>query len=415
MRRFSRHGIWTTRAIAILTLIWTVSAQAADPVKIGFSTSLTGGLASSGKANLLAQQIWQEQVNAEGGLLGRQVELVYYDDQSNAGTVPAIYAKLLDVDKVDLLMGAATNLIVAALPQIIQRQKMVMVLLALGSNDAFRYPRYFQTAAWGPDTKGVMSTAFFEVAKTLSPRPKTVAIVGADADFSNNAMTGARANAKKYGLDIVYDRTYPPATVDYSPIVRAIAATNPDLVFVASYPLDSVGMIQTATELGLKAQMLGGAMVGLQYAGFMQKLGTKLERVVNFHLYVPAPTMNFPGIEQFLKAYQARAPQQGTDPLGYYQPPFAYAAMQVLEQAVKTTGTLDDGKLADYIHKNEFNTIVGKLRFDEKGEWATPRLLMVQFQNVEGGGLDQFKNGGKEVILYPPEYKDGELQQPFAK
>jgi len=419
MRRSLRRIIWTTKGIAalgaIVMLVWAATAQAADPVKIGFSTSLTGGLASSGKANLLAQQIWQEQVNAEGGLLGRQVELVYYDDQSNAGTVPAIYAKLLDVDKVDLLMGAATNLIVAAMPQIIQRQKMVMVLLALGSNDTFRYPRYFQTAAWGPDTKGVMSTAFFEVAKTLSPQPKIVAIVGADADFSNNAMTGARANAKKYGLDIVYDRTYPPATVDYSPIVRAVQATNPDLVFVASYPLDSVGMIQTATELGLKAQMFGGAMVGPQYAVFMQKLGPKLERVVNFHLYVPAPTMNFPGIEEFLKTYQARAPQQGTDPLGYYQPPFAYAAMQVLEQAVKSTGSLDDGKLADYIHNNEFNTIVGKLRFDEKGEWAKPRLLMVQFQNVEGGGLDQFKNGGKEVILYPPEYKDGDLHQPFAK
>ena len=353
MRRSLRRTIWTTRGIAalgaILMLVWTASVQAADPIKIGFSTSLTGGLASSGKANLLAQQIWQEQVNAEGGLLGRPVELVYYDDQSNAGTVPAIYAKLLDVDKVDLL------------------------------------------------------------------QPKTVAIVGADADFSNNAMTGARANAKKYGLDIVYDRTYPPATVDYSPIVRAIQATNPDLVFVASYPLDSVGMVQAATELGLKAQMFGGAMVGLQYAVFMQKLGPKLERIVNFHLYVPAPTMNFPGIEQFLKTYQARAPQQGTDPLGFYQPPFAYAAMQVLEQAVKATGTLDDGKLADYIHKSEFNTIVGKLRFDEKGEWAKPRLLMVQFQNVEGGGLDQFKNGGKEVILYPPEYKDGDLRQPFAK
>jgi branched-chain amino acid transport system substrate-binding protein len=413
-----RRQVWTKVAalgVVVLAALWSVAAFAADPIKIGFSTSLTGGLASSGKANLLAQQIWQEQVNAEGGLLGRPVELVYYDDQSNAGTVPAIYAKLMDVDKVDLLMGAATNLIVAALPQIIQRQKMVMVLLALGSNDEFHYPRYFQTAAWGPDTKGVMSNAFFEVAKTLSPPPKTVAIVGADADFSNNAMTGARANAKKYGLDIVYDRTYPPATVDYSPIVRAIAATSPDLVFVASYPLDSVGMIQAATELGLKARMFGGAMVGPQFAVFMQKLGTKLERVVNFHLYVPAPTMNFPGIEQFLKTYQARAAAQGTDPLGFYQPPFAFAAMQVLEQAVKATGTLDDGKLADYIHKNAFDTIVGNLRFDAKGEWATPRLLMVQFQNVDGSGLDQYRTPGKEVILYPPQYKDGDLMAPFAQ
>jgi branched-chain amino acid transport system substrate-binding protein len=402
-------------ALAISALAMSVAARAADAIKIGFSTSLTGPLASSGKANLLAQQIWAEQVNAEGGLLGRQVEFTYYDDQSNASTVPGIYAKLIDVDKVDLLMGAATNLIVAAMPEIIQRQKLVMVLLALGSNDEFKYPRYFQTAAWGPDAKGVMGNAFFEVAKTLSPRPKTVALVGADAQFSNNALTGARAIAKQDGFDIVYDRSYPPSTVDYSPIVRAIQATNPDLVFVASYPLDSVGMIRAATELGLKARMFGGAMVGPQFAVFMQQLGDKLERVVNFHLYVPAPTMKFPGIDDFLKTYQARAAQQGTDPLGFYQPPFAYAAMQVLEQAVKATGSLDDGKLAGYIHKNAFDTIVGEIRFDEKGEWAKPRLLMVQYQNVDGSGLDQFRKSDKAVILYPPQYKDGNLAAPFAK
>ena len=157
---------------ALMALCCNAAVWAADPIKIGFSTSLTGGLASSGKANLLAQQIWQEHVNAQGGLLGRQVDFVYYDDQSKADTVPGIYAKLIDVDKVDLLMGAATNLIVAAMPEIMQRQKMVMVLVALGSNDEFKYPRYFQTAAWGPDAKGVIGNAFFEVAKTISPRPK---------------------------------------------------------------------------------------------------------------------------------------------------------------------------------------------------------------------------------------------------
>lgn len=407
-----------TRIFAVLIavfVLWAPQAQAADPIKIGFSASLSGALASSGKANLLAQQIWAEEINAKGGLLGRPVQLVFYDDQTNASIIPGIYAKMIDIDKVDLLMGAATNLIVAAMPLIMQRHKMVMVLVALGSNDEFKYPRYFQTAAWGPDAKGVIGNAFFEVAKTISPRPKTVAIVGADAEFSNNVMIGARAIAKKEGFNIVYDRTYPPATVDYTPIVRSIQATNPDLVFVASYPLDSVGMVRAATELGLKTQLFGGGMVGMQYAVFIRQLGDKLNRVVNYHLYVPSPKMKFPGIEEFLKTYQARAPQQGTDPLGFYQPPFAYAAMQVLEQAVKATGSLDDGKLADYIHKSAFNTIVGEVRFDEKGEWAKPRLLMVQFQNVQGGNLDQYMTSGKQVILYPPEYKDGELQQPFAK
>ena len=147
----------------------------------------------------------------------------------------------------------------------------------------------------------------------------------------------------------------------------------------------------------------------------MQQLSDKLDRVVNYHLYVPSPTMKFPGIEDFLKIYQARAPQQGTDPLGFYQPPFAYAAMQVLEQAIKATNTLDDGKLADYIHKNEFNTIVGKHPVRRERRMGQAALLMVQFQNIEGNSLDQYRTPGKQVILYPPEYKDGELQQPFAK
>jgi branched-chain amino acid transport system substrate-binding protein len=389
------------------------AAQAADPIKIGFSAQLTGSLASSGRANLLGQQIWAEEINAKGGLLGRPVQLVYYDDQTNAGTIPGIYQKLLDVDKVDLLMGAATNIIVAAMPTIMERKKLVMVLVALGVNDRFKYPRYFQTASWGPDARSALSENFFEVAKTITPRPQTVALVGADAEFSGNVLEGARINAKKYGLKIVYDRSYPPNTVDFAPIVRAIQATNPDIVLVASYPVDSAGMVRAAKEVGLKTKLFGGGMVGLQYASIRGQLGENLNRVVNYELWAPGTKLKFPGIEEFLTKYQARAREQGADPLGYYQPPYAYAAMQVLEQAIKATGSLDDSKLADYIHKNSFKTIVGDFAFDERGEWAKPRVLMVQFQNVKGNGLEQYSKEGTLAVLYPPEYRDGEVQQPL--
>ena len=407
---------WLAALLATLAALWLAAPAAAqEPIKIGFSVSLTGGLASSGKAHLLSKQIWAEEINAKGGLLGRPVKLIYYDDQTNAATVPGIYAKLMDVDKVDIVMGAATNLIVAAMPQIMQRNKMVMVLLALGSNAEFKYPKYFQSAPFGPDSKGVLSNAFFEVAKTITPAPRTVALVGADAEFSNNVLSGARDNAKKFGLQIVYDRSYPPNTVDFGPIVRAIQATNPDVVLLASYPPDSVGMVRAATEVGLKTQLFGGAMVGMQYASLMGQLSDKLNRVVNYHFFVPSPKMSFPGIEDFLKKYQDQAKDAGVDPLGFYQPPFAYAAMQVLEQAVKATGTLNDDKLADYIHKTAFSTIVGEIRFNEFGEWATARPIMVQFQNVQGAGLDQYLTGHRQVIVYPSQYKDGELQAPFAK
>jgi branched-chain amino acid transport system substrate-binding protein len=402
-------------ATLLLAVAALVPAAAQEPIKIGFSVSLTGGLAGAGKAHLLSKQIWAEEINARGGLLGRQVKLVYYDDQTNAAIVPGIYAKLIDVDKVDLVMGAATNLIVAAMPQIMQHKKMVMVLVALGSNAEFKYPKYFQSAPFGPDSNGVLSEAFFEVAKTLTPAPKTVALVGADAEYSNNVLTGARINAKKFGLQVVYDRSYPPTTVDYSPIVRAIQATNPDVVLVASYPPDSVGMVRAATEAGLKTQLFGGAMVGLQFGALMGQLGEKLNGVVNFHFYVPSEKMNFPGIAQFLSKFQAQAKDAGVDPLGFYQPPFAYAAMQVLEQAVKATGTLDDDKLAAYIHKTAFQTIVGEIKFNDLGEWAVARPIMLQFQNVQGAGLDQFKTGHKQVIVSPPQYKDGELRHPYGK
>ncbi len=411
---FKRRGLLAIAAAAAVVVFTPSKPQAAEPIKIGFSVSLTGSLASSGKAHLLSKEIWAEEVNAKGGLLGRPVNLVYYDDQTNATTVPGIYSKLLNVDKVDILMGAATNLIGAAMPQIMQRNKMVMVLLALTANAEFRYNRYFQTAPFGSDPR-ILSRNFFEVAKTITPAPQTVALVGADAEFSNNVLKGARDIAKEYNFKIVYDRTYPPATVDYTPIARAVQAANPDLILLASYPLDSVGMVRAATEVGLKAKLFGGAMVGMQYATFMGQLADNLNGLVNYHIYVPSDKLDFPGIEAFLKKFQARAKDAGVDPLGFYQPPFAYAAMQVIEQAITAANTLDDDKLARYIHDSKFETIVGPIEFDKLGEWKTPRVLLVQFQNVHGSGLEQYMTGHRQVILYPPQYKDGELEQPFGK
>ncbi len=409
---FAGTFIMSCLAIVLSMTMPACVSRAAEPIKIGFSVQLTGPLAPSGKANLLAQQIWTEEINAKGGLLGRPVTLVYYDDQSNASTVPGIYAKLLDVDKADLLMGSASNVIAAAMPQVIQRNKLLVALVALGVNDSFRYSRYFQTAPWGTDASNAMSQGFFEVARGMAL--KSVALAGLDADAAAAVLEGARAHAKMNGMSIVYDRTYPPGTTDFGSIVRAIKSGNPDAVFVASYPIDSVGMVRAAREVDLRTTLFGGAMVGLQYAALRSQLGENLNNVVNYELWVPGPRMKFPGIESFLKKYQERAKGEGTDPLGYYQPPFAYAAMQILGQAIGTTGTLDDSKLADYIHTHGFATVVGDVSFDAKGEWAKSRVLAAQFRNVKGNGIDQYLSGDAEVVLYPPEFKDGD-PQPFAK
>ena len=211
-------------------------------------------------------QIWEEDVNKRGGILGRPVKLVYYDDQSNPSSVPAIYTKLLDVDKVDIVTsGYATNMIAPAMPVIMQHDRTFFSLLGLAVNSEFHYPRYFSvTPTGGPNPKEAFSEAFFAVAMAQTPKPETLALTGADAEFPRNALDGARAQAKKFGLKIVYDKTYPPATADYTPVVRAVAATKPDIYFSASYPADTVGIIRASHEVGFKPKLFGGGMVGLR-------------------------------------------------------------------------------------------------------------------------------------------------------
>ena len=203
---------------------------------------LTGGLAASGKAALLAMQIWEEEINAKGGLLGHPVKLIYYDDQSNPATVPGIYTKLLEVDKVDLVSSDyGTNLIAPAMPIVIQKNKMFVALFGLDVNREFNYQRYFSMAATGgPDPSAAFSKGFFELAAAQNPKPKTVAIIAGDAEFPRNAAEGARRNAKAAGIKVVYDKTYPPNTTDFTPIVRAIQAANPDIVLsLSSRPMRS--------------------------------------------------------------------------------------------------------------------------------------------------------------------------------
>ena len=392
------------------------AASGADPIKIGFGMALTGGLSANGKPALLAMQIWKDDVNKKGGLLGRPVELVYYDDQTNPATVPGIYSKLLDVDKVDLITsGYGTNLIAPLMPIAMERKLLVMGIFGLANNEKYKYPNYFQISPNGPDPEISTPLGFFELAARQNPKPQTVAIVGADAEYPQNALVGARDLIKKFGFKTVYDKTYPPSTVDFTPIVRAIKATNPDVVFVASYPPDSVGMLRAAHEVGLSPKIMGGGMVGLMFTTIMTSMGAQLNGIVNYDFWAPEPTfLAIPGVKEFLKEYQARAEKAGVDPLGYYLPPYSYATGQVLAQAIEATKGLDQQKLADYIRATEFNTIVGKIKFGKNGEWAHGRTLMVQYQKIQGTGIDQFRGPGKKVVLYPDEFKSGNIIYPYS-
>jgi branched-chain amino acid transport system substrate-binding protein len=390
-------------------------AQSGPPITIGYGISQTGGLAPNGKSALLAQKIWEEDINAKGGLLGRPVKLVYYDDQTNPASVPGLYQKLLDIDKVDIVIGGyGTNLLAPAMPVVIQKKKMLIGLFGMAVNSEFNYPNYFSMIPLGPTPKSAATKGFFQAAVAQNPKPETVAIVAADAEFPINGSEGARENIKAAGLKIVYDRRYPPATTDFTPIVRAIQATNPDIVAIFSYPPDSVGMVRAVNELGFKPKMIGGGMVGLQATAIKMQLGPLLNGFINYDFWLPIEKMNFPGVTEFMKRYQARASAEGVDPLGYYIAPWGYAQLQVLEQAVAATKSLDDDKLADYIRATTFKTVVGDVRFGRQGEWEQERVLQVQFQHIKGNDIGQFKDISTQVVVTPPEYKSGDVIYPYA-
>jgi branched-chain amino acid transport system substrate-binding protein len=414
--RLDVAGATALAMVVAVMLAGPAGAQSGEPIKIGFSMSLTGGLAPNGRSALLAHRIWEEDTNAKGGMLGRPVKLIYYDDKSSPSEIPAIYAKLLDVDKVDFVVGAyGTVLLAAAMPIVVQRKKTFIGLLGLAVNSEFNYPNYFVMIPSGPHAKTAFTRGFFDVALAQEPKPQTVAIVAADQEFSRNAADGARENMKQNGLKLVYDRTYPPATVDFAPIVRAIAAANPDLVVVCSYPSDSVGMVRAVNELGFKPRAIGGAMVGLQSTAIKAQLGPLLNGFINYELWLPVQKMQFPGVADLISRYQARAAAEGVDPLGYYMAPWAYAQLQVLQQAVEATKSLDDAKLGDYIRAHSFTTVVGGVEFGAKGEWAYSRVLQVQYQNVTGHDVAQFKDMSTQVVVAPAEYASGEVIYPYER
>src|SRR3982075_1832320 len=245
-------------AAAVLGLTSSVGAQQ-PPIKIGMSMAQTGGLAGGGKASLLGIEIWRDDVNARGGLLGRKVELVVYDDKSSASETPAIYSKLLDVDKVDLLIAPYATVPTAPLmPLVKQRGLLLMGNFSFQVNHTVKHDMWFNNAPWNDAASWF--DGFFQAGDKLGA--KTIAFLAADQEFAQNLGNGARALAKQRGLKIVYEQNYPPSTVDFSSMIRAIRAAKPDLVFVASYPNDSVAIVRAVNEIGVGSGVLlfGGGM-----------------------------------------------------------------------------------------------------------------------------------------------------------
>src|SRR4051812_8557059 len=214
-----------TRTSAVLGFFFSLFASFAiaqqGPIKIGMSMPQTGSLGAGGQAALVAQRMWAEDVNAKGGLLGRKVELIVYDDQTNPANVPGIYSKLLDVDKVDFIFAPYGTVPTAALMPIAkQRDLLVMGNFSFQVNNTVKHDKWFNNAPWNDATSWF--AGFFEEGVKLGG--KSVAILAADQEFAQNLRKGAAALIEKHKLKVVYEQNYPPTTTDFSSLIRAIRA-----------------------------------------------------------------------------------------------------------------------------------------------------------------------------------------------
>jgi branched-chain amino acid transport system substrate-binding protein len=267
----------------------------------------------------------------------------------------------------------------------------------------------------GSDGVNGFSKGFFEMAAQQNPKPQTVAIIAADAEFAQGAAQGAREELKKHGFKLIFDKSYPPNTTDFTPVMRAVQAANADIVYAGAYPPDSVGLVRAANEIGLNPKMFGGALIGQLVTPIKAQLGPVQNGLVIQESFVPSPKLNFPGLDDLMKRYQAKAGELKTDQIGFAFVPFGYTNGQILDQAVTATKSLDQDVLAKYIHSHSFKTVVGELSFGADGEWAKPRMVLTQFQNIEPNNVEQFKNGARQPILWPPEFATGTMIYPYSE
>jgi branched-chain amino acid transport system substrate-binding protein len=390
--------------------------MSAQPIRIGYCLSLSGALASNGRTARVAHTMWEEDVNRRGGLLGRPVQMICIDDETNPKLVPDIYKRLLDDEKVDLVVGGyGDNSVAPAMPLIMERKRYLVALMALAVNATLGYENYFVMIPTGPRPTEALTEGFFRLAAAQTPKPVTLAILAADAPFSLGPVAGAKQLASTLRFRVVFEMRYPLATTDFGPLVQQLEPVKPDILFLCSYLKDSVGLLQAINAAAFNPGIVGGAMIGPQNGSVKTELGPALNGVVNYEYWLPVPSMKYPGVEKLIAGYQSRAAAAGSDPLGYYVVPQAYAQMQVVEQAIAGTGSLDDALLARFTRDNTFKTVAGDVKFGPGGGWAEARVLQVQYQNIESHDVSEFTDGRTQPVVWPPGLASGSLIYPYAR
>jgi branched-chain amino acid transport system substrate-binding protein len=365
-----------------------------DPIVIGTSLPLTGEFSQPGQAAEQGYKVWQEMVNADGGLLGRQVDLVIKDDASNQNTIVSDYNALISQDKVDMLLGTFSSLLNLPASAVAEKNKMLYVEPAGGSPDMFNrgYQYLFFAQQATADKQGKV---FAEWVASLpeNEKPKTAAYPTLDDPFAAPNVAGIQAILEGAGIKTVYSETYAIDTKNFDTIVSAMKNADPDLVVHGAQFEDGIGM----TRAMLKADFVPSMFFQTNAPSFGDQF-TKAIGVENtegiFYAVSHSVDAQTPGNAEFVAKYQemyggTEVPEDAAD---------AYAAAEVMQAAVEAVGSIDDqAALADWLHSNSVDTILGPLSWDDTGA-PTGEFLIGQWQN------------GKPEIVLPPDAATADVE-----
>jgi branched-chain amino acid transport system substrate-binding protein len=356
--------------------------QGEGPVRIGASLPLTGDFSQPGTAAKQGYEIWEQMINDAGGLLGRDVELVILDDASDQNTVVADYNRLISRENVDLLLGTFSSLLNLPASAVAERNRMVYVEPAGGAPEIFeRDFKYLFFAQ--PATAPHQADIFVEYLKSLpaDQRPQSAAYPVMDDPFTVPVIDTIQAELEAMGVETVYSKVYPPDTTNFDTIANAIGSQNPDLVAQGAVFEDGVGLIRSMQKAGYNPSILFQTSAPSNSTQYSDAIGVDNTEGV-FYTVSWSPEADYPMNAEFVRAYEEKfggePPEDAAD---------AFAAAQVLQAAVEEVGDIDQDAIADYLHENSVETILGELSWDETG---APEQEFI---------LAQWQSGAPEVVL----------------
>ena len=372
------------------TLLLCLVADAQGPIRIGASLSLTGTYAKLGNYQHEGYRLCQKDLNAKGGLLGRKVEFVVYDDQSLPPTGVRLYEKLLTDDKVDVVMGPYSSPVTEAVANVTEKYRKVMVSPLAATTSIFRKePRRKYVFMMLTPAEG-----YFEGLLDMAVKRglKSVAVINEDTLFSKAAAAGTVALARKKGLQVVFQEAYPKASTDFSALLTKIKAANPDVLAAATYFDDAVALSRQLKELNVNPKMYG-VTIGGDLPEFYDTLKSTAEYVYGATQW--EPVLGYPGNREFVESYKAEFKREPS-----YFAAAGYAGCLVYTEGVKRAGSLEADKVREQLLKLELRTPFGDFKVDPDGVQIAHKMVTFQWQKE------------KKVIVWPDELARGKVLFP---